>query len=143
VTRTEFEELRDLENKRIETDIVFSPRRQHPSTLSAEGIKIVNDFGVDAILEIHYNPNSDAKVFSVIVPEAGGPICRLCVDGAEHHPHGRCHKHSLLTPLCPKQNLKTQISDHSALSGRPIQELFDHFCQMAKIQFTGSFSAPV
>jgi hypothetical protein len=142
LNRNEFNDLRDLDAKRIDANIIFSPRKQHPSILSAEGIVIVNEVGVDAVLEIHYNPESDSKVFSVMVPSAGGQICRLCVDGNPHPPCGRSHKHSLGTPECPKQNLKSEVVDLPALAGKPIDELFEEFCRMAKIQFNGEFNAP-
>jgi hypothetical protein len=138
VDRAEFEHLRDLEDKAISGDIRLIKRKPRRSTLAAEGIKIQNGIGVDARLDIHYNPDVGSKVFTVIVPP-DGPICRLCVDGKEHKPFGRSHKHSLQTEECPLKNLKLNIVAMPDLSGKNVEELFLKFCEMARIRFEGKF----
>ena len=97
---------------------------------------------LDAVLEIHYNPDVGSKVFIIVSRTAGGPICRLCVDGTAHHPHGRSHKHRLGSADCPKQNLRTHVEDRADLSGKSIEELFGIFCKLASITHDGKFSPP-
>ena len=125
MTRTEFEQFRDIQGKVIEGDISFSFKKNHPSIMAAERIKIGNALGVDAILEIHYNPDADSKVLTIVSAKAGGPICRLCVDNGPHPPCMHSHKHALLTPSCPKNNLKSDVFDRPELDGKPINEVFD------------------
>jgi hypothetical protein len=142
VTRADFERLRDIDQKVIASDVRFAQRRPLLSLMAAEGIPINNANGVDARLDIHYNPDVGSKIFTVIVPTAGGPICRLCVDGRAHAPCGRSHKHSLWTDRCPRNNLPLNVVDRPDLSGQSIEDLFDEFCTMARIQFSGTFYPP-
>jgi hypothetical protein len=141
MTRTEFEQFRDLRDKTITSDISFSEKRNHPSILTTPRLPIVNSLDVRAELEIHYNPDEDSKIFVVLL--AGeGPICRLCVDGG---PHGLCessHKHGLITPDCPRENLKRDVQPKPELDGFPISDAFAAFCQITNISHTGSLQLP-
>jgi len=143
VTRTEFEQFRDLPGKVIEIDITFTIKRNHPSLMSAEKIPILNGLGLNALLEIHYNPDADAKVLTIHVPEANGPICRLCVDNGPHPPCMHSHKHALQTPNCPRTGLKLDVIDKPELDGRPIADIFGVFCGMTQIHHRGIFHPPV
>lgn len=143
MTRTEFEQFRDLPGKTIEGDISFVPKRNHPSIIAAERIKIVNALGVDAILEIHYNPDADSKVFTIVSANANGPICRLCVDNGPHPPYMHSHKHALRTPGCPRNNLKSDVTDKPEFDGRPIGQVFLDFCALLSIRHNGTFNPPV
>ena len=142
MTRTEYDVFHRSPRKRIVADIQFAPRPQHPSVLCAGPLAIENPLNLDAALEIHYNPDVGSKVFTIISRSAGGPICRLCVDGTAHHPHGRSHKHRLGSPECPRQNLRTYVEDRPDLSGKSIEELFGIFCQLASITHEGGFAPP-
>jgi hypothetical protein len=142
VTRTEFEQFRDLPEKSIEVDITFSVKKNHPSLLSAERIPIQNALGLEAKLEIHYNPELDAKVFTIHVAEANGPICRLCVDNGPHPPCMHSHKHALWTPGCPRNGLKLNVEDKPELDGMPIADVFNVFCRLTNIQHHGRFCRP-
>jgi len=142
MTRTEYDVFHRASAKRIEADISFFPRPQHPSTLMAGPLPIQNAVDVDAFLEIHYHPKVGSKVFTIVSRSAGGPICRLCVDGVEHKPHGRSHKHRLGSPVCPRENLKSHIETREDLSGKDISELFRIFCTLANITHAGQFTPP-
>lgn len=139
--RTAFEELRNLPGKIIEGDIRFGrPRATHP-VLVAENIAIANAHGIDARLNIHYNPQVGSKTFNVHVPGVG-PICRLDVDGAPHRPCGRSHKHSLQSPRCPDRNLPDGVIDRADLAGKSVREVFEEFCRIAHIQHKGALELP-
>lgn len=91
--------------------------------------------------EVHWNPETKSKTVNVYLPGTG-PICRLDVDGTHHGDVGRSHKHSLQTERCPDRNLSDSVVGHAELAGRPIKEVFETFCEMATIEFTGSFDSP-
>jgi hypothetical protein len=141
VKRSEFEALRDLTGKKIEADIRFA----HPRNLSpvwvAENVSIATAGGEALSLHISYNPIVGSKTFNVVKPGVG-PICRLDVDGPAHRPAGRSHKHSLQTTRCPDRNLPDGVLDKPEYAGRSIEDLFRIFCQLAHIEFTGTFMAP-
>jgi hypothetical protein len=144
--RAGFEALRDLPGKVIRADIAFAARRQTSPAVVAENIVIENSLGTPLRLHISYNPEVGSKTFNVVAAtDTGtGAICRLDVDGPAHRPAGRCHKHSLQTERCiePSQNLRTNVQDMPALSGRSVTDLFSLFCTMAQITHVGTFTDP-
>lgn len=142
MTRTEYEAFHGEAGKVIPDDIAFAPRKQHGSILMAGPIKIHSKLVPDARLEIHFNRHTLAKIFCICSEVAGGPICRLCVDGLSHHPCGRSHKHRLNAPRCPKDNLKVIVEDRPDLSGKSMRDLFAEFCSITSITHTGSFIPP-
>jgi hypothetical protein len=142
VTRIEFEQFRDLQNKMIENDIIFTVKRNHATLRSAERIPITNELGLDATLHIHYNPGLDSKVFTIHVSEANGPICRLCIDNGPHPPCMHSHKHALYTASCPRNGLKLNVEDKPDLDGMPIEEAFKVFCRLTNIEHIGTFHPP-
>ncbi len=102
--RPTFEEVRDLEGKRIEQDVRFSRPKATAPVLVAEGISIVNGLGLDVRMTIHHNTEAGGKTINVYIPGVG-PICRLDVDGPAHAPAGRNHKHAIQCERCPDRNL--------------------------------------
>ena len=138
--RAEFEALRDLPDKVIEEDIHFSRKKNLSPLHTAEDIPIRNGLGYDLRLTIKFNPETGSRNFNVHLSGVG-PICRLDVDDQAHHPAGRSHKHSLLQPTCPDQNLPF-VEDRPGESGRSIDVLFRRFCDMANIQHRGQLIAP-
>ena len=96
MTRTEFEALRDLPNKRISQDVRFRRPQQTRPNVIADDVTIENSAGVELRLTVHYNPERGSKTFNVHVL-GKGPICRLDVDGPPHRPAGESHKHSVQT----------------------------------------------
>lgn len=141
MNRTTFEGLRDLPDKAIDVDIRFSKRSALAPLLVAEGIRIMNNASVELVMNVHYNPEVGAKTINVHVPGVG-PICRLDVDGPAHRPAGRSHKHSLQSERCPDRNLPDGVLDRPDLAGKSIKEVFEAFCQMAKINHNGQFEEP-
>ena len=139
--RLAFEALRDLPGKTIRGDIRFVRRQATAPLLIAEDIRIENEHSVDARLTISFNPEVGSKTFNVHVVGLG-PICRLDVDGTPHRPHGRTHKHSLMTERCPDQNLRRGVDDRADLAGLPLATLFQKFCRMATIAHEGRFEVP-
>jgi len=133
--RTEFEALRDLPGKEIKQAVRFRRTAPLRPNVVADEIEIVNSAGTELRLTVHYNPERGSKTFNVHVPGVG-PICRLDVDGPAHRPAGGSHKHSCQGPADP--NLRDGVVDRPDLSGKTLTELFTTFCQMAKIDFTGS-----
>lgn len=141
MTRTEFEQFRELHGKTIESHISFAPKKNHPSILTTSRLPIANSLEIQAELEIHYNPDEDSKVFMILVV-GEGPICRLCVDNG---PHGVCsssHKHGLLTPECPRENLKRDVCSKPDLDGKTLEQAFYAFCQITNIRHVGIFTPP-
>jgi hypothetical protein len=137
--RTEFEALRDLPGKKITQDLRFRRVAAVRPNVVAEDLVIQNSAGTELRLTVHYNPERGSKTFNVHVP-GGSPICRLDVDGPPHRPAGESHKHSCQGPLDP--NLRDGVIDRPDLSGKPLEELFATFCQMAQIEFTGAIELP-
>jgi len=141
MNRAEFEAIRDIAGKTIESDIRLVGRRATSPALVADNIRIDNDHGVELRLNITVNPEIGSKTFNVHVPGMG-PICRLDVDGPAHRPAGRSHKHSLQSDRCPDRNLPDQVQDRPDLRGKGVRELFDVFCQMAHISHLGELILP-
>jgi hypothetical protein len=136
--KSEFEKLRDLPGKKIEGDIVLKKNPNRRPLRSAK-VAIVNDKGVDAFLNIEWNEETDTKTLNVFVTGTG-PICRLEVDGRPHGNIGRSHKHDLLTPACPTENLKRSVTDRSDLAGKDLLTVFGVFCKMAHIRHNGKLT---
>lgn len=108
----------------------------------ADGIEIENSLGISLKLNLRFDPEIGSKTVNVVAVGAGGPICRIDVDGPPHRPAGRSHKHSLQTDKCPDRNLPDGVTDRSDLSGKTIKEIFTAFCEMAKIAHEGNFASP-
>lgn len=141
MNRTEFEALRDLTGKRITQDIRFARRAALRPAVEVADILIENESGVDLRMNMHFNPETGSKTVNVYVPGTG-PICRLDVDGTRHGDAGRSHKHALQTERCPDRNLPDGVAKRDELSGKSIKEVFDAFCDLAAIEFSGSFDSP-
>ena len=141
MNRTEFEALRNLPDKVIRGDVCFNERRSIKPLLVAEDIRIENSHDVDARITVVFNPEVGSTSINVHLLGLG-PICRLDVGGSPHGPAGRTHKHALQTERCPDRNLPDKVEDRPELSGRPIKELFETFCQMANIRHEGTFYPP-
>lgn len=139
--RSEFEHLRDLPGKVVAGEIRFKKSKNTAPALRAEDVVIKNTAGVELLLDISWNPVRGSKSFNVTAVGTG-PICRLDVDGPPHRPAGSSHKHSLRTPQCPGENLPLQVSDVPEHGGKSMRALFDVFCSMAKISFSGTFEEP-
>jgi hypothetical protein len=139
MNRTEFEALRDLDGKILRGDIRFSRSRATSPLLVAE-IAIENPQNRDMRMVLHYNTETDSKTINVVVTGLG-PICRLDIGGTEHGEVGRHHKHSLQTERCPSQNLR-HADARDDLAGRTFRDVFDDFCEQARIEHRGTMFEP-
>jgi hypothetical protein len=140
MTRNELEALRDLAGKRITQDVRFAKRQALRPVVEAD-VPIENDQGVDLRMNIHFDPETGAKTVNVYVPGTG-PICRLDVDGTRHGDAGRSHQHALSTKRCPDRNLADGVVPRPDLSGRSMRHVFEEFCRMANLHFSGIFFDP-
>jgi hypothetical protein len=140
VTRAEFERLRDMPGKVIVGDIRLQEQRQTKPLLRAEDVRIANEANADLRLALTYNPLTGSKSINVLVPGLGA-VCRLDVDGPEHPPAGRSHKHSLRSEECPRRNLPSAVA-WDGPSGATMGEVFGDFCRRANITHQGEFHCP-
>lgn len=134
--RADFEKIRDLAGKVIEGDIRLRPRRETTPVLVASQIEIQNSANVQLLMNISYNPETNAKTVNVVI-RGQGPICRLDVDGNNHKDQGRSHKHSLQSEKCPDRNLPDGVVSRKELAGLTIDKVFAIFCKQAKIEHSG------
>lgn len=139
MNRAGFEKLRDLAEKRISADISFVRKKSTSPLLVAEGVPIENAENAPLFMSIQYNPEVGSKTINVHAAGVGA-ICRLDIDGHNHRPHGRCHKHSLQSERCLLRNLP-HAEPMEGLSGMPLLVVFKIFCEMAKIVHEGTFEA--
>ena len=102
---------------------------------------IENTSGYDVRLNIRYNIEVESKTFAVDV-RGVGPICRLDVDGHNHPPVGRHHKHALQTEKCTNRNLPDGVTDYSHLAGQSLRACFAEFCRLGGISHEGQLNAP-
>jgi hypothetical protein len=134
--RQEFEKLRDLSGKRITAEIVLRSKKDRRGVQMSGPVPIESSNVVLAHLYVEHNVETDSKSINVMM--AGiGPICRLEVDSRVHRPAGRSHKHSLRMPDCPTKNLPIDVMDRPELTGASLEVVFEEFCRMAHIEFTG------
>ena len=138
--RTQFENLRDLNGKRIVSDIRFTQKQGHPQHKCEVEILDVEEDTALATLYITYNENNDSKNICVAVKSVG-PICRLDIDHTEHGDEGRTHKHSLQNSSCSNKNLP-EASSKPDLSGKTVTEAINEICSMANITLSGSINSP-
>lgn len=138
MNRAEFEALRDLPDKEVAGDIVFTPK--NATTLVFEDVPVVNSLGLDLILNGSFKPDIPAVKYNFCI-KGMGPICRVDVNGSIHGSEGRTHKHDLQTDSCPRNNLpfakaRTDLERLTAL------QVWQKVCAMANIQHTGRFEEP-
>jgi hypothetical protein len=95
VTHGEYQRFHDATDKVISTNSSFAVKGNHASLLSARRIPIENRLGLHAKLDINYCPDEESKVFVISIVEAGGAVCRLCVDNGPHPPCMFSHKHAM------------------------------------------------
>ncbi len=137
--RQQFEHLRDLHGKRIDSDIRFV--QGQGSSAVFENVEILNEDGWAAQLHGTYSSKRNSIIY-VVVLDGIGPICRICVRGSLHGSHGRTHKHALSAESCPRQNLQIDVTSRPELDALNAQEVFRRFCVDAKILFKGTFYDP-
>jgi len=140
MNRQEFESLRDLPNKTIEGDIVFTQPRDTALVFVAAKIPIVSTATVKAYLDIRYITITDYCSFNVTI-EGTGQVCRLEHNAKDHRGAGRDHKHSLQTEDCPLRDLP-HAQSFDGLNNKTVKEVFKIFCKAAHINHRGTFHEP-
>lgn len=140
--RQEFEELRDLPNKIIDSDVEFIAQ---PNGIVFKAECIVHN-SLDYELKLHgtYNDNIGSLVFNFSEKNAGGAICRYCINGVSHKDAisnmlTKKHKHSLQTDRCPSLNLPyaRERKDLEISSAQDIQGIWERVCDEASIKHFG------
>jgi hypothetical protein len=140
MNRAEFEQLRDLPDKRIEGNIIFSlPGGSKPIHIITP-LPVQNALGIDLVLQGSYNAEIRKLTVQFLV-RGIGPICRLCINGRLHRALGRTHKHDLHDEDDPGKNLPQAVS-RTDLSGPPLETVWRTICKQAKILHNGSFDLP-
>ncbi|MEI8254127.1 MAG: hypothetical protein WCJ30_00475 [Deltaproteobacteria bacterium] len=135
MNRNEFEALRNLPDKLIKGDIRFGKSKQTSPSVIAE-MTIETSGGQDLKMQLRYNGDTASKTINVTAVGIG-PICRLDVDGTEHPPAGRNHKHSVQTERCPDRNLPDNVTPRADLAGMSFRHVFGDFCLKAGITHEG------
>jgi hypothetical protein len=109
MTRAEFELLRNLPGKRIVAKIEFLQSNQLRPNLTFENVKVENELAMDVVLNGTFKPDLPSVTYNFHVNSAGGPVCRVCVNGAVHPGAGRTHKHELRQERDPSRNLPAAV----------------------------------
>lgn len=141
--RAQFETLRDLPDKVIYEEIVFAANKNAAPTVLFGPVPVYNSLNIEVMLHAHFNPNIPSLTFNFSVKDAGGPICRVDVNGNIHGNAGRTHKHELMTPDCPRLNLPTANArgDFDLTTMTP-HEVWNIVCAEANITHRAGFQNP-
>lgn len=141
MNRQEFEYLRDLPDKEIIDAIIFL-QKDSKSTLTFERIRVHNALGIELFLNGSYVPGIPSLKFNFSVRGVGA-ICRIEVNGREHPPAGRTHKHSLTSDSCPRVNLPHAVARHDLdIYRQSPREIWEIVCREANIRHSGEFREP-
>jgi hypothetical protein len=141
MTRSEFEQLRDLPGKRITADIVFQRSRVTSPNLTFENVVVENSLNWEVLLNGTFKPDLPSVTYNFYIKSVGGAICRVCVNGMSHLNAGRTHKHDLQHESDPRNNLPVAVS-RPDLVGKTAREVWAMLMQQANIQHTGGFIDP-
>jgi len=140
MNRAEFEQLRDLPDKRIEGNITFSTKKGSRPIHVIEPLAVQNSLGIDLVLQGSYNQEIKKLTLQFLV-RGTGPVCRFCINGRRHRGLGRTHKHDLHEEDDPARNLPTAVK-RADLSGPPLESVWRTVCEQAKIVHNGTFDLP-
>lgn len=138
MNRAEFESLRDLPDKEVTADIVFT--QKNASTLAFQDVEIVNSLGLDLVLNGSYKPDIPAVKYNFCI-KGVGPICRIEVNGTVHEGEGRTHKHDLQRESCPRKNLPFAKARRD-LQDLTAKQVWNTICTSANIRHAGKFFEP-
>jgi hypothetical protein len=141
MTRAEFELLRNLPDKRIVADIVFQQSKATSPNLAFENVPVENALGLEVLLNGTFKPGLPSVTYNFHIKSAGGPVCRVCVNGTTHGNAGRTHKHDLRHESDPRNNLPT-AAPRPDLENKTAREVWATLMAQANIQHTGTFTDP-
>ncbi len=142
MTKQEFEILRNLPNKTIESDIIWQEEKGMGSNLIFKDVEVINSIGILILVNGTYKPILSSVTFNFVVHSVG-PICRIDVNGTLHKEAGRTHKHELQKPddSQPQNNLPYAIARLDLNDKTPYQ-VWRIFCKQANIIHKGKFVEP-
>lgn len=140
MTKQEFEILRNLPNKTIESDIIWQEEKGMGPNLIFKGIEVINSIGILILVNGTYKPRLPSVTFNFVVNPIG-PICRIDVNGSPHKDAGRTHKHELQEPDDSKKNLPYAITRLDLNDKTPYQ-VWRILCKQANIIHKGKFVEP-
>jgi hypothetical protein len=141
MNRVEFEQLRDLSDKKIDGNIVFTnPKGARPVHVITP-IAVQNSLGIDLLLQGSYNPEIRKLTIQFYV-RGVGPICRFCINGRAHQNLGRTHKHDLQQEDDPGKNFPQAVA-RAELANLSVPALWKTICEQAHLQHDGTFELPV
>lgn len=142
MNKQDFENLRNLPNKKITSDIAFEKKKELKYDLTFEQVPIENSAGIDVVLNGIYKPAIPSVTFNFVL-NGIGPICRLCVNSKNHKNTGRTHKHELVHEDDPRLNLPFAIARPDLnLNNKTVKEIWEKLCQQANIIHIGKFVDP-
>lgn len=136
--KSEFEALRDLPDKVIKADIVFTPK--NATTLFFQDVPVSNSLDLEVVLYGTFKPDIPTVTYNFVL-KGVGPICRIDVNGTIHKDQGRTHKHGLQKDSCPRNNLP-QAQNRPDFEKLTAKEAWDKICGMANITHEGRFEEP-
>lgn len=140
MNREEFQRLRDLPDKIINTDINFELQNGLGPNLVFSQIRVENSQDLDIILNGTFKPDIPSVTFNFVL-KGVGPICRVDVNGTIHGNAGRTHKHDLRRESDPRQSLPTAFA-RPDLEGKTAREVWEILCEQAHIIHQGHFHDP-
>jgi len=139
--RDEFENLRNLPDKKIVDDIKFVEKPFRKPAMYCSDVRIHHTGEAGLKLDMTYNPAADS--ININVTSMGeGPICRLDVRSNKHGDAGRTHKHELTTNKDIANNLPNAQAMPNTIEAMTPQQAFLEFCRLANIVFEGDFIDP-
>lgn len=140
MNRVEFEQLRDLADKKIEGNVVFTNPKGAKPVRVITPIAVSNSLGIDLLLQGSYNPEINKLTIQFFVRGVGA-ICRFCINGRAHRDLGRTHKHDLRTEDDPVKNIPNAVA-RPDLADLRASQLWKTICEQARITHEGTFELP-
>lgn len=142
MTRDEFHDLVQLQNKVIRDDLEFVADESRAPLMRLKSVIVANTGPWTVKLDGWYNPDLDSLSFTFSCAQVSSkPICRVDVRGPAHDVGGRTHKHELRHETCPRKNLPTRI-ERPELEAMTPQEVWQDLCERAQILHQGAFNDP-
>ncbi len=141
MTIDDFNTLRDLPDKIVQTDLEFVQTR-NPDVFRCEAV-LGTFSGFEVKLTATYYDFNPSVVFNFRIT-GGHAICRYCVNHTEHPDRGsgkrdRTHKHTPEGDYCLRNNVPYAWARNDlSITGFPdVQAIWDVICKEANIQHAG------
>jgi hypothetical protein len=141
LTNEEFEELINDQSKRIDVDISWEQRKNHPTYVGFQA-EIISDTGYPLFVKGSYDARIDALSF-VLIYRSSVRIYGLDLGKDHTNPDGERvgekHKHRWSATLRDKEAYVP--SDITASAAEPVN-VWEQFCREAKIVHNGTMKEP-